>query len=106
MSVQLTAQNFEETVLKAKQPFLVDFWAKSCKGCREVGQSLEELAHEYAGKALFGKVNVDFEREVAEQYGVDSFPAVLVFRNGDVVDLAVGSVPKSQLAQLIENNLK
>ena len=75
----LTEQNFEEEVLRAKQPVLVDFWATWCGPCRMLAPVIEEIANEYEGKVKVGKVNVDDERELALQFGVNSIPTVMVF---------------------------
>ena len=102
MALQLTDSNFKENVLDSKQVALVDFWAEWCGPCRMIGPVVEELSHEYTGKALIGKVNVDDNPEVAMQYGIRSIPTILFFKNGQLVDKQVGVVPKS----VLENKLK
>ena len=85
-TVELTDGNFEQEVLKSDQPVLVDFWAEWCGPCRMIGPVVEEMAGEYDGKAKIGKVNVDSNPEVSVKYGIRSIPALLIFKNGEVVD--------------------
>lgn len=85
-TVELTDGNFEQEVLKSDQPVLVDFWAEWCGPCRMIGPVVEEMAGEYDGKAKIGKVNVDLNPEVSVKYGIRSIPALLIFKDGEVVD--------------------
>ncbi len=86
----ITAANFEEEVLKSDKPVLVDFWAPWCGPCRMLAPIVEEIAEEYADSVKVGKVNVDDEPALAAKFGISSIPALLVFRNGEVVNSAVG----------------
>jgi thioredoxin 1 len=105
MATQFTDSSWEQDVLKSDKPVLVDFWAEWCGPCRMIGPLVEELANEYAGKAVIGKLNVDENPGVASKYGIRSIPTLLVFKGGEVVDKIVGAVPKNMLAQKIDAQL-
>ncbi|WP_152287669.1 thioredoxin [Flavicella marina] len=102
MALEITDATFEEVVLKASQPVLVDFWATWCGPCRMVGPIIEEISNDYDGKAVVGKVDVDNNQEFAAKYGVRNIPTVLLFKNGEVVDKQVGVAPKATYAAKID----
>ncbi len=102
MALELTDTNFEEIVLKSDKPVLVDFWAEWCGPCRMVGPVVEELAAEYEGKAVIGKVNVDLNSSISMNYGIRNIPTLLFFKNGQVVDKQVGVAQKSVLAAKLD----
>ena len=105
MALEITDSNFDEVVLKSDKPVLVDFWAEWCGPCRMVGPVVEELAKEYDGKAVIGKLNVDNNPRIATEYGIMSIPALLFFKDGKVVDKQVGAVPKHVLANKLTAQL-
>ena len=105
MAVEINDANFEELVLKSSVPVLVDFWAEWCGPCRMVGPVVDELHKEYEGKALVGKVNIDFNPKIATDYGIMSIPALLFFKDGKLVDKQVGAVPKHILAGKLDAQL-
>ncbi|AFL84267.1 thioredoxin [Belliella baltica DSM 15883] len=103
-AIEITDSNFEE-IMKSEQPILVDFWAEWCGPCKMIGPVVEELAGDYDGKAVIGKVDVDSNPAVAAQFGIRSIPTLLFFKGGQIVDKQVGAVPKSVLAQKLDAQL-
>ena len=101
-ALEITSANFQEVVLNADKPVLVDFWAEWCGPCRMVGPVVEEIADDFADSAVVGKLNVDEHQDIAVKYGIRSIPALLYFKNGEVADSVVGAVPKHQLASKLE----
>lgn len=100
-AVEITDNNFED-IINSKQPVLVDFWAEWCGPCKMIAPVVEELASEYDGKAVIGKVDVDSNPEVSAKFGIRSIPTLLVFKNGEVVDKQIGAVPKNVLSQKLD----
>jgi thioredoxin 1 len=101
MAIELTEINFKQEILDSSIPALVDFWATWCMPCQMVEPVIEEIAKEYSGKIKVGKVNVDNAGALAAQYSIMSIPALLFFKNGQVVDSVIGAVPKEFLINRI-----
>jgi thioredoxin 1 len=99
--IEITDANFEQ-IISSERPVLVDFWAEWCGPCRMIGPLVEELATDYDGKAVIGKVNVDENPNISAKFGIRSIPTLLVFKNGEIVDKQVGAVPKGVLSQKLE----
>ena len=97
-AIVINDANFDE-IINSEKPVLVDFWAEWCGPCKMIGPVVEELAGDYEGRAVVGKLNVDENPSVTARFGVRSIPTLLVFKGGQVVDKQVGAVPKSVLAQ-------
>lgn len=103
--VTFTDQAFEHEVLKAEKPVLVDFWAPWCGPCKVVGPIVEELAKEYTGKIIVGKMNVDDNQQTAATYGIMSIPTLAFFKKGQVVKTIIGAQNKEVLKKAIDEIL-
>jgi thioredoxin 1 len=102
--VKLTSSSFED-FLKSDMPVLVDFWADWCMPCRMMAPVMEQLAEEFAGKALFGKLNVDENPDVASRYGIMSIPHFLIFKNGTLAEKIVGAVGHDPISNTVRKYL-
>ena len=100
-----TELNFKAEILDSDKVALVDFWAPWCGPCKMLGPVIEELASDYAGKAVVAKLNVDENPKIAAQYGIRSIPSLLVFKNGEVVDQMVGAMPKNTIASKLDEHI-
>lgn len=100
-----TDSNFDETVLKAETPVLVDFWAEWCGPCRLIGPHIEAIAGELDGKAVIGKLNVDDNPGITSRYSIRGIPALLVFKGGELVDSMVGAGDKTRIKALVEKHI-
>jgi thioredoxin 1 len=102
---EFTDQNFENEVLKAELPVLVDFWAPWCGPCQLAGPVIRELAEEYEGKVEAGKLNVDENPKTAQKYGIMGIPTVLIFKNGREIKKQIGFPGKEGYRKLIEESI-
>ena len=103
--VHLTDATFDETIKKAKGPVLVDFWAAWCGPCKMIAPVLDQLAGEVAGSATIAKVNVDENGDLSARFGIRSIPTLLIFKDGRVVEHAVGALPKEQIRSLMAKHI-
>ncbi len=102
MAISVNDSNFEETVLQAGLPVLVDFWAEWCGPCKMMLPIVEEVSKEYEGKLIVAKVDVDSSPATAARFGIRNIPTILFFKNGEVVDKQVGAAPKTSLVEKIK----
>lgn len=105
MSIEITDANFDEVVLKATKPVLVDFWAPWCAPCRALSPVIDELSVDFEGKCIIGKVNIDSNPRITQHYLIRTIPTILFFKKGEYVDKNAGSLPKSVLADKLNSLL-
>jgi len=103
--IVLTNENFEQETAKSDMPMLVDFWAQWCGPCRAVAPIMDQLADEFEGKAIIGKVNVDEQNELAGKFRVMSIPTVMLFKGGKMVEKVIGAKSKEEFSELLTKNL-
>jgi thioredoxin 1 len=106
MEVEVTDANFDQVVLQSDKPVMIDLWAEWCGPCRVIAPFVHEIAEEYQGKIVVGKMDVDENTQIPAKYGVRNIPTILFFKNGQLVDKQVGAVPKNLLVGKIEALLK
>lgn len=103
--INITKEIFEEQILKADQPVLVDFWAPWCTYCRRIAPAFDKIAKQQEDKLVFAKVNVDEAPEIAEKYGIDTIPTLLLFKNGEVAETIVAPDSKAKIETFIQEYL-
>jgi thioredoxin 1 len=103
--IELSDDNFENEILRAETPALVDFWAVWCGPCRQVAPSVEALATEYKGRVVVGKLDIDQHQLVPQRYGIRSIPTLLVFKGGQVVGQIVGAVPRAKIEEELKKHV-
>lgn len=105
MALEITDASFQEAVLDAEKPVLVDFWATWCGPCRTLAPVIEELSSDFEGKAVVGKVDVDTNQQSAVNYGIRNIPTILIFKGGEVVDKIVGVESKESIASKLNAHI-
>jgi len=103
--IYVSEDSFEEEVLRASGPVLVDYWAEWCGPCKMIAPILDEIASEYTGKIKVAKLNIDENPQTPPRYGIRGIPTLMLFKNGNVEATKVGAVSKSQLTAFIDSNL-
>ena len=103
--IYVSDASFEEEVLKAAGPVLVDYWAEWCGPCKMIAPILDEIANEYTGKIKVAKLNIDENPQTPPRYGIRGIPTLMLFKDGNVEATKVGAVSKSQLTAFIDSNL-
>ncbi|HFD92633.1 MAG TPA: thioredoxin TrxA [Gammaproteobacteria bacterium] len=103
--IHVSDADFEDVVLNAALPVLVDFWAEWCGPCKMIAPVLKEISEEYSGKIQVAKLNIDDNPATPPRYGIRGIPTLMLFKNGNVEATKVGAVSKSQLAAFIDSNL-
>ncbi len=102
-TLEFTDDNFQQEVLESSQGVLVDFWAPWCGPCRQIAPLIDQLAEQYSGTVKIGKINIDDNPNITSQYGIQSIPTLMLFRNGEIAETFRGMPPQAKLEQAIDS---
>ena len=102
MAIAITDDNFENEVVKCKQPVMIDFWAEWCGPCKMIAPTIDEISKEYSGKIKVGKVNVDENPGISGKFGIRSIPTLIFFKDGAIVEQMIGVQPKGSIKSKID----
>ena len=105
MAIELNDNNFYEIALESAQPVMVDFWAVWCAPCRAIAPYVEQIATEFEGRAVVGKVDIEQSPDIANRYGIRNIPTILFFKSGELVNKQVGLTSKAALANILNGLL-
>jgi thioredoxin 1 len=101
-TVEITDANFDKMILKSDKVVLIDFWAPWCKPCLAIAPTMKELANEYAGKLVIGKLDIDKNPAITQKYGIEAIPMIMIFKKGKLVDKVMGAFPKEEYKKKID----
>jgi len=105
-TIEITDQNFNELIMQAEVPVLLDIWAPWCGPCQMIGPLVDELAEDFEGRALIGKVNVDSNPKISEMFGIKSIPTLIFMQKDEMVQRFSGLVPKPNMTEILEELIK
>ena len=104
-AAEFTDAGFDSDVLSSSQPVLVDFWATWCGPCRQIAPLIDELAVKYEGKVKVGKVDIDQHQDLAEKYGINAIPTLLLFKDGEIIERFQGVPPRVKLEDALDSSI-
>ncbi|MFN5274161.1 MAG: thioredoxin [Planctomycetota bacterium] len=104
-AAEFTDAGFDSDVLNSSQPVLVDFWATWCGPCRQIAPLIDELAVKYEGKVKVGKVDIDQNQDLAEKYGINAIPTLLLFKDGEIIERFQGGPPRVKLESALDSSI-